>query len=163
VVEEGTHSMVYSNIVLPSLFHGWPGEFIITLSRYGTSFLREAWDQAAKKVGEARRCSPFGLNYEIRERKPYISIALITLPKPKVEHEAYFAGLIHRPLRRTPFIGIADTTKVINLEHARDTNGREVTLLREWTRYLKPQGLGPGPLPRLEDFYQALLHILSES
>jgi hypothetical protein len=147
--------------VLPELFHNSPDQFMILLARDGTKFLRFYWDLVGKKLAAAPQISPFGLNYDIRQPRPHEQVALITLPKPQREGEAYYTALIYRPNRVTPILRISDTTKVIALEYALDVNGNERPLLVEWTRKLQRELLNARCEAKLDDFYAAVLHEIS--
>jgi hypothetical protein len=157
-----SRQVVFTTQVLPDLFHHSPEEFINLLASKGNDFLKFYWDIAAKNAIPETNPSLFGLNYDIRTFLKETTICLITLPKPAEEREAYFVALIYRPYRRTPFLGISDTTKVIALDlDSTQTNG---TFLREWDKHLLPDRLGAGPAPRLEDFYQTVCQLIrSES
>jgi hypothetical protein len=143
--------------VLPSLFHASPAQVLQFLERDGTKFLQFYWDQAGKKMSGESLSSTFGLNYEIRQPRVRETVALIHLPAPQVAGEAYVAALVYRPNRVTPFLRISDTTLVMALEHRLNERQQPVTLLVEYTRRLERLVLSPGPLPILEEFYQAVL------
>jgi hypothetical protein len=156
-----TQSLIFTREVLPSLFHSISDQFILYLSRDGNQFLRFYWDKAGEKLAAADRESSFGLNYDIREPFKYVTVALITLPKPQVIGEAYYVGLIFRPLRRTPFLGISDTTKVITLEYAGDAEGNPQTILLEIDRKLAREQICAGPPPQINAFFDAICNLLS--
>jgi hypothetical protein len=161
MTHEKTHSMIFTREVLPSLFHSISDLFIQYLSRDGNQFLRFYWDKAGEKFEKSEQASSFGLNYDIREPFNYVTIALITLPKPQVIGEAYFVGLIFRPLRRTPFLGISDTTKVITLEYAGNTEEDLQTILWEIDRKLARERICAGPPPQINAFFEAICNLLS--
>jgi len=102
-----------------------------------------------------------GLNYEIRSPDKFITIVIVTLPRPLVDGEAYFAAQVYRPLRRTPFLGVSDVTRMLTLEL--DREAPQGTRLREHTRRFSEVDMGSGPAPVLEDFYQAVLKYLEET
>ena len=93
-----------------------PEAFLNLLNRDGTRFLYFYWAEAAKKLPEAQRTDPFGLNYVIRKPgpRPDFILALITLPQPAESGEAYYSALAYRPWRR--LLLVSDTTAVFNLE-----------------------------------------------
>jgi len=157
---EQTQRTIFASQVLPSLFHGNPEEFIHYLSRDGNKFLRFYWEQAGAALQDKDPAAPLGLNYDIRSPEKNTTVVLITLPPPQSEPEAYFAALVYRPLRRMPFLGIADTTKVLVLEREQTREGTPGTLLREWSRKLSGEMLGRGTPPRLESFYDTVLEQL---
>jgi len=142
---------------LPELFHVSPDQFMALLARDGTKFLRFYWSEVGKKMGEGLQVSPFGLNFDLRLPRPHEKVALVTLPKPQREGEAYFTALIFRPYRVTSFFMVSDTTKVLSLEYAVDANGSERPLLVEWTRKLQRLPLSIRCEPNLENFYAAVL------
>lgn len=157
---EKTQPGVFVAEVIPSLFHSTPGEFIRYLTRDGNKFLRFYWEQAGTDRQVARPASAMGLNYDIRLPYPSTTVVLITLPRPAWDAGTYFIAAVHRPLRRGPFLGVADTTKVISLEVKPVADGKPVTELREWSRKLLPASLGRGPDANLEDFYQAVCELV---
>jgi hypothetical protein len=150
---------VFVSRVLPSLFHSAPDEFIRYLSRDGTKFLRFYWEQAEKDEQTGARSSALGLNYDIRQPFPSTTVILITLPRPAGARSCFVAA-VYRPLRRTLFTGVSDTTKVISLEMAGDRSSQPATQMVEWSRKLGSETLGPGPEPHLEEFYQAVCALI---
>jgi hypothetical protein len=146
--------------VVPSLFHSTPDDFIRFLERDGNKFLRFYWEQASHDQQVGGRASALGLNYDIRRPFDQTTVALITLPRPAAGPGTYFIAAIYRPTRRTPFLGIADTTKVVSLEVRQTPEGAAVTTLIDWSRKLAPEALGPGPVPRLDDFYRAVCELI---
>lgn len=150
---------VFVSRVLPSLFHSTPDEFIHYLSRDGNKFLRFYWDQASKDEQTGASASALGLNYDIREPFPKTTVVLITLPR-QAGARSCFVAAVYRPLRRTPFLGISDSTKVVALELAEESGGEPETQLVEWSRRLEREALGRGPAPKLEEFYRAVCEIV---
>lgn len=146
---------------LPDLFHTKPDQFLFLLGRDGTRFLCFYWDEVGKKITKDLHNNAFGLNFEIRRPRRAVTIALITLPKPGQEGEAYFVSLIHRPYR-THFIGVSDTTKVLSMESTCDSQGNERPLLVEWTRKLRREPLCALSEPNLDNFYAAVLEEIKE-
>jgi hypothetical protein len=153
---------IFVSRVLPSLFHSAPDDFIHYLTRDGNKFLRFYWEQAGKDEKTGRPSSALGLNHDIRLPFPKTTVALITLPRAAGAKTCYVAA-IYRPLRRTPFLGISDTTKVISLEMLGNDPAAQETRLVEWSRRLEAEPLGEGPLPQLEAFYQAVCEIVKPS
>jgi hypothetical protein len=156
-----TQQSEFVSQVIPSLFHRTPEQFIQLLSRDGNKFLRFYWDQAGADPAVTEKAAPLGLNYDIREPFPHTQVLLISLPKPAAPPDAYFMALVYRPLRKTPFFGVSDTTKVIVLEMAEAPEGGQQTLLREWTKKMTSDSLGAGPTPRLEAFYETIRTLLA--
>jgi len=157
-----TQQIDYATQALPDLFHTSPEEFLYLLKRDGTKFLRFYWNEVGKKLNLKQLIPPFGLNFDIRKPRPNLSVALIMLPKPVVDGEAFFVGLTYRPTRRHLFFGVSDTTKVIALEHWLDENGEERTVMAEYTRNLQRQTIKTGLEPSLEVFYNSLLEQLTD-
>jgi hypothetical protein len=155
-----THQMAFVAEALASLFHNSPGEYLKLLKRDGTKLLRFYWDEVGKNTAGAVRADAFGLNYEIRTPSSYETHVLITLPRPLIAGEAYFALQVYSPLRHTPFLGISDITRMYTLEM--DPAQESGTRLREFTRRFRQEDLGPGPVPQLEDFYAAVMQIIQE-
>jgi hypothetical protein len=147
----------FANQALPDLFHHTPAEFMFLLERDGTKFLRFYWDQVGKKLAQEQQISPFGLNFEIRQPLRSGKIALITLPKPHLEGEAYIEALIFRPYRVTTFLRVSDTTKVIALEYDFDSLGNERPLVVEWDKKLHREPLRSISEVSIEDFFTAVL------
>jgi hypothetical protein len=150
----------YASQALPDLFHTSPEEFLYLLKRDGTKFLRFYWNEVGKKLNLQQMVPPFGLNFDIRKPRQGIMVALITLPKPRLDGEAYYVSLIYRPSRRPLFFGVSDTTKVMGLEHWSDETGSERTHLVEYDRRLQRQTLMTGLEPSLEIFYRSMLEQL---
>ncbi len=147
---------------LTDLFHTSPDEFLFLLNRDGTKFLRFYWDQVGKRLPSTQLVPAFGLNYDIRTPWRNAKVAVITLPKPKKEPEAYFVALVYRPHRVTPIFRISDTTMVVALEYQTDEMGNEGTLLVEWTRRFERESLNISPEPTLDAFYDAVLDEIKE-
>lgn len=142
---------------LPDLFHQAPDQFLFLLERDGTKFLRFYWDQVGKNLALEEKISPFGLNFEIRQPQRSVKITLITLPKPRLEGEAYYEALVFRPYRFTGFFGVSDTTKVISLEYGFDSLGNERPLMVEWDKKLRREPVRPISEPTKEGFFAAVL------
>lgn len=159
VLLEKTQAMQFASVALPELFHTSPEQFITYLTRDGNRFLRFYWEQAAKIIREMPGASSFGLNYEIRRpfKKRDTVVVLVTLPKPKVQGETYYLGLVYRPHRVTPFLRISDTTSVLALELDQPLSGEPSTLLVEWTRRLVRDKIGQGPAPDLAEFFKVVI------
>jgi hypothetical protein len=147
---------------LTDLFHTSPEEFLFLLNRDGTKFLRFYWDQVGKRLPSSQLVTAFGLNYDIRKPRKDTAVALITLPKPKREPEAYFVALVHRPSRVTPIFRISDTTMVVALEYKMDAMGNDGTQLVEWTRRFERELLNVSPEPTLDAFYEAIVQQIEE-
>ncbi len=147
---------------LTDLFHTSPEQFLFLLNRDGTKFLRFYWDQVGKRLPSSQLVTAFGLNYDIRKPQNNTSVALITLPKPKREPEAYYVALVYRPNRVTPIFRISDTTMVIALEYRTGAMDEDSTLLVEWTRRLEREPLNVSPEPTLDAFYEAILQEIEE-
>ncbi len=147
---------------ITDLFHTSPDEFLFLLNRDGTKFLRFYWDQVGKRLPSTQLVPPFGMNYDIRTPWRGATVALITLPKPKKETEAYFVALVYRPNRVTPIFRISDTTMVVALEYRTDSMGNDSTLLVEWTRRFERELLNLNPEPTLDTFYEAVLDEIKE-
>lgn len=161
---EKTQHIEFISQALTSLFHDAPEQLLLFLSHDGNKFLRFYWDEAGKKVPESQRSPFLGMNYDIRQPHPMVTVALIRMPEPKFAHEAYFAALIHRPGRVTPFGLVRDPTKILALEVEDTAEGqRPLTRLVEWTRRMEREDIGPGVSPVLEEFYQAVLDQLEET
>lgn len=156
-VEVNTQQYIYVTKALASLFHATPDQFMKLLSQDGNIFLRFYWNRVGRDLKLTHQTPPHGLNYEIRHPARNTYIALITLPEPKVEYEAYFVALIYRPDRVTPFRLVTDTTKMLVLEFRLDRDGNPMTVLSEWSKRLKYQALRKGPDPDLEKFYKTVL------
>jgi hypothetical protein len=151
---------VFVSKVVPTLFHSTPEEFVRFLERDGTKFLRFYWEQAGKDEQAHGRSSALGLNYDIRLPFPHTTVVLITLPRQTSARGTVFMAAIYRPMRRGPFLGVSDATKVISLDVTQEVDGKPVTALKEWTHKLVVEPLGPGPEPRLEEFYQAVCELV---
>jgi hypothetical protein len=159
-VFERTQQLDFVSLALPDLFHHSPEQFLYLLERDGNKFLRFYWDETGKKLDKDHLENSFGLNHAFRQPAPRVKIALISLPAPRFWGEAFFAALVYRPNRRTPFGFVSDTTKLITLERCLEDGCQPQTLLVEWTRRLEREEIGPGPAPVLKDFYQAVLTLL---
>jgi len=133
--ETNTLSQTFSNTVLPQLFHSSPAQFIKFLERDGTKFLSFYWEQAREKLPQAMRTSSFGLNFRMYTFEPRTMLALVTLPEPAVDGEAYYSALVFRPDRR--ILLVTDMTRVFNLERSPDAQGNPATLLVQWTTRLQ--------------------------
>lgn len=152
----------YVSQALTDLFHTSPEQFLFLLGRDGTKFLRFYWDQVGKKLPSDQLVEPFGLNYDIRNPSRNTTVGIITLPRPQRESEAFYAALVYRPNRITPIFRISDTTTVLSLEYWLDAQGKDSTLLVEWTRRLERESLNVSPEPNRDAFYEAVLQEVME-
>ncbi|MFN7036884.1 MAG: hypothetical protein ACK4SN_11020 [Bellilinea sp.] len=158
---EKTQSQIFTDEVLPSLFHNSPGQFLQFLYRDGNKFLSFYWKLAGEKCPSELKRDSFGLNYYFREPASRILITMILLPEPIQDGESYFSALIYRPDRRILFV--ADTTKIINLEKYSPSENPTGTLMVEWTRRKVREVIGSGPAPYQEEFYRAVIEQIRES
>jgi hypothetical protein len=155
-----THQYVFVSEALAQLFHRTPRDFFKYLHQDGNIFLRFYWDRVGKELKLPRQPAPAELTYEIRQPIPSTLVALVILPQPRIEKEAYFAAMIYRPHRVTPFLRISDTTKMLVLEYRLNREGQPITVLIEWSKRQKYLLIGRGPEPELEAFYGAVLEQL---
>jgi hypothetical protein len=149
--------------VLPSVFHEAPGDFLFYLERDGNKFLRFYWDRTGQNFAESDRAEAFGLNYVIRTPQTDVTIALVIMPAPQVDGEAYYEMLIYRPRRVTPILRISDVTSVFALIKVSDDNDNLKTAIIERTRKGETLEHGEGPEPVVESFYQASLELIRDS
>ena len=155
-----TQQIIFESEVLPSLFHSTPDQFFLYLERDGNKFLHFYWNQAGEKLDPSLHVDAFGLNYVIRRPTNRTTMALISLPEPCHEMEAYFVALIHRPLRVMPFSFISDTTKVVALEYSGEGPTGAQAVLVEWTRRLHCEKLSSGQPLTLEGFYKEVKELI---
>jgi hypothetical protein len=155
-----TQQMVFESEVLPSLFHSTPDQFFHYLERDGIKFLNFYWHEAGEKIDPSLHNQGFGMSYLVRRPTNRTTIALISLPEPCKELEAYFVALIHRPLRIIPFSFITDTTKVVALEYAGEGPDGAQAVLVEWNRHLGREKLSSERPLDLEGFYKAIKELL---
>ena len=146
--------------VLVDLFHTQAAQFLALLQRDGTRFLRFYWDAAGKKFPAEEKIDSFGLNFFVRRPKPFVTVVLITLPKPRLHGEAYYAALVYRPQRT--LLLVSDTTSVYSLEAVHPEEGEGQTALVEWTHRRQRLKLQTGIQPALEPFFQAVWKELGE-
>lgn len=152
----------YATQALPDLFHTSPEEFLYLLARDGTKFLRFYWNEVGKKLKLQQLIPPFGLNFDIRKPHSGLSVALITLPKPRIEGEAYYVALTYRPSRRSFWFGLSDMTRVMGLEYWLDEAGRERPVMVQYNRQLQRETIKNGLEPTLDGFYQSVLEHLAD-
>ena len=160
---ERSQQIVFFQDVLPSVFHEAPGDFLFYLERDGNKFLRFYWDRAGLNFAEPNRGEAFGLNYIIRTPQNEVTIALVILPVPQADGEAYFEVLIHRPRRVTPILRISDVTTVFALIKMSGDSNNLKTAIIERTRKGETLEHGEGPEPVVESFYQASLELIRDS
>lgn len=157
---ERTQQRVFVEEALTTLFHRTPEQFLGFLNRDGNVFLRFYWDRVGQNLKLSQKVIPYGLDFEFRKPERRATIALVTLPEPQVNREAYFVALIYRPYRVTPILMLSDTTKMIVLERRDEPAGEPATLLVEWTRRMEREVIGPGPPPVLKDFYRDVIRLV---
>lgn len=159
--QEKSQSQIFTDEVIPSLFHSSPGQFLQLLHRDGNKFLNFYWKLAGEKCPPDLKRDSFGLNYYFREPASRTLITMILLPQPISDGESYFSALIYRPDRRILFV--ADTTKIINLERVNEPGNPNGTLMVEWTRRKVREVIGNGPTPYQEEFYRAVIEQIRET
>lgn len=160
--QKKTQQEAFVSDALPSLFHTTPQDFLRYLEQDGNKFLRFYWDQAGSDPNVVKKESSFGLNHQVRQPFAHTTVVLISLPKPAQPPEAYFAALVYRPLRRSPVLIVSDTTSVMALEMVSGESDPPETRLREWTKKLQSEDLGPGPQPKLEEFYRTVCDLVKD-
>ncbi len=160
MTNEKTQSQIFTDEVIPSLFHNSPGQFLQYLYRDGNKFLTFYWKLAGEKCPANLKRDSFGLNFYFREPAARTLVTMILLPQPIVDGESYFSALIYRPDRRILFV--SDTTKVINLERYIIPENPSGTRMVEWTRRKVREILDKNPPPYQEEFFRAVIEQIRE-
>ncbi len=160
---ERSHQVVFCEDALPSVFHQTPDQFLQYLERDGNKFLKFYWEQVSKSFVESVRADSYGLNYVIRQPQKDVTIAMVMLPAPQKNGEAYLEAFIYRPRRVTPILLINDMTAVFELVKATDSSENAKTMIIERTRKGESIEHGDGPAQTIEAFYRAVIELLKDS
>lgn len=161
--EGRSHQRVFVETVLPSVFHATPADFLFYLEKDGNRFLNFYWEQAGKSFSPADRAEGYGLNHIIRKPEKSVTVAMVLLPAPQVDGEAYYEAFIYRPRRVTPILRISDITAVFTLTFVSKSEEKPKTVVIEHTRKEQLIEHGDGPDPEVEKFYLAVLDLIRDS
>ncbi len=145
---------------LPGVFHSDPQGFINYLTRDGKKFLQFWWDYVAKTLKEEDLVSSQGINYHLRELDKNTTLVLITLPRHPEVSDAYYMALYQPRTRLGVFLKRA-LTRVVILEYKATLESADFrTILAEITPGGRRVVIGPGPEPRIENFFETVCKLI---
>jgi hypothetical protein len=139
----------FAHRMLPSIFLNEPAKFIGTLEQAGNDFLYYLWESLGNRLEASDLVAPEGLDCQLNQLDNDTTIALITLPPPQQITEAYFVATVYRPPMK----------RFITLEYGSHGDGRQRTVLCEWTADIH-SNMGDGPEPTLEAFFEAVVNLI---
>jgi hypothetical protein len=149
----------YSLEILPLIFHHETDKFMSMISRDGVKFLEFWWDRAGLEVDESKRSSPEGIQFEIKSYSDGREIVVVKMPLPRKVGEAYFLGMVTRPLKRSLF-SWKNLARVFVLTRANADNADRQTKLAELTRSARYVAIGKGPKPTQKAFLETIIDLL---
>jgi hypothetical protein len=151
------YQFVYQAV--PILFHHSRKDFMSLLERDGMKFLRFWWDHTGEETDEAGKQPMEGMAYEFREYKSGERLALLTLPPPRVQPEAFYMALIPPPAQKS-FLPWKNFSNVYVLQSFRNKEGQISTRISAVTPRAIIRDMEVSSAPDLESFYQAVLKLL---
>ena len=154
-----SHQYTFCYSALPSTFRSDAERFFVFLEEDGLEFLQFWWEHVAEKLDIQEQRSSQGMSFQVREHPSGAKTALIIPPPPQIHGEAYFLALLYPPQKPTLLIW-KKYNKVFSLSRLIKDDGKEETILGEWT----PRGRyfpGEEGLPiDIDNFYQKVLAAL---
>jgi len=123
------HHYFFAHSVLPGVFFGDPENFLYVLRRDGDDALLASWERVGRGLEKADLVSPAGLTHEMRKLEQDTTVALITLPRPRVSPEAFCVAAVYRPATQTDATA---TTRFFTMESRQLGDGDE-PIIGEWT------------------------------
>ncbi|MEJ5314769.1 MULTISPECIES: hypothetical protein [Anaerolinea] len=146
---------------IPVMFHSQTNQFMKYLEKDGVKFLEFWWDHVGERLPEERLSDFKDVACEITPVDKQTKMAIIRLPVPAAEKEAFYIGLISRPERRFAWVRLPNTSVVclIRREGEAFPNGTELIELTPSARVVP---MGAGPAPDWEAFKQVLLKMVKK-
>ena len=159
MAEKQSQHQKYSLEVIPLLFHHETQKFMSMLQRDGVKFLEFWWNRAGLEVDETQRSSVEGIQFEIKTYSDGREIVIIKMPGPRKGGEAYFLGMVTRPLKRSIF-SWKNLARVFVLTRDNVENADRQTMLAELTRSARYVTIGKGPRPTQKAFLESITDLL---
>lgn len=152
--KQNQHQM-FAFEVLPLLFHNETSQFMTYIRKDGVEFLKFWWDRAGISLDPDLRSSPEGMDFEIHPFHDGREIVIIRLPSPKKVGEAYFLGMVTKPLKRSIF-SWRNLARVFALNRLSIDNGDENTELGELTKMARYVAIGKGSKATKKSFFDSI-------
>ncbi len=161
MIKNPSQHYLYAYKAIPTLFFTQGAEFMFYLDRDGKKFLKFWWDHEAEKLDESQLRSSDGLSFEIHDYKDR-KLALIILPPPKAEPEAYFLALLGRPQKRSVFPWRNLARMMALQRRVIADSGMEATVLVDITPRLRQVDVGATCAPDYKDFYRKVVSVFDK-
>ena len=155
-----TQHWMFAFQAMPILFHNETAQFQALLKRDELGFLKFWWERVGLNFAESERTSPEGMSYSLHPYQDGRQIILLRLPTPKIEQEAYYLGLVTRPVKKSilPWRNLA---RVFVLTLAKDEQGQPQTAIGELTRSARLVPVkGKAPQAVAKNFLDRIVGIL---
>jgi len=156
-----SHQWNFAFDAMPILFHSQTDSFMKFLDKDGVKFLKFWWDHVGDKLEESRRVSAAGLTFDCEDIDKKTRLAIITLPSPRADGEAYFLGMVARPERRFAMVRLYTSDCYVLFRDDSVNQPHRTTLA-----YLTPQAhvrpRGVGLTPTLQEFRRVIKYRLEK-
>lgn len=160
MIKNPSQHYLFAYKAIPTLFFTQGPEFFYYLDRDGKKFVNFWWDHEAEKLDDAQLRSSDGLSYEIHDFKNR-KLALIILPPPQAEPEAYFLAMLSRP-SKNHFLPWKNLARMIVLQRRVISTGSEDRgFLVDITPRLRQVDIGATCPPDFKDFHKKVLELIS--
>lgn len=156
------HHYYMGHRVLPAcLFERGPDLLRALRDRPGYAALAGLWTEFGEHFPADQRVSAEGMTYEVRHAEEQGLVFLVfILPAPCRQTEAYFVAGVF-PAESAGSASSTPVIRVFTLEHAGPSE--EAGVLCEWTANGGHINYGPGALPGVSAFCEAVLRQLARS
>jgi hypothetical protein len=148
-------SYLFAHRALPTLFHADPQSFFQRLQKNGRLLLGMLWDKCARSVDASG--VPIELDVRLIRQGGDTTMALITLPLPRCEGEAFFTAAWQGTQTRL-FTRTLGRPRYFTLE--RQDLHEQSTEIGEWDREGR-HSHGAGPAAQPAEFLAALERLMS--
>lgn len=150
---------LFAHRALPSVTFGQPARMLeVLLGDEAQQMLLNLWEQAGLQAPPSGLVQPRGLSHTLHQLDPLRLLALVQLPPPQADTEAYFVGLLFETTQPN-WAGPPSpkSARCFTLERGSDLFTQELrTVFCEWTGDGSHLNMGDGPPPSAEDFILAI-------
>ncbi len=149
----------YAFEVIPIMFHSQTADFFTYLERDGLKFLEFWWNYIGDQLPEEKRCPFEGMDYKIVKIDEKNTMAIVTLPQPHDEGEAYYILLVARPERRFAWVRLPNTRALVLVkkEAPENPNGTEIGEVTPRGLYVR---IRKGPVPNIQTMTNIAMELI---
>lgn len=159
--QKKSQAINYAFEVIPIMFHSQTADFITYLKRDGLKFLEFWWNYIGDQLPEEKRCPFEGMDYKMVDINEKDTMAIITMPEPHDDGEAYYILLLAKPEKRFAWVRLPSTRVLVLIkkEEPDNPNGTElgeVTPRGLYVRFRK------GPVANIQNVTNIAIELIKQ-